>query len=519
MSNASNRRRRQKVKASKGNANSNIQKDSRQQRESNKTLASPAIQAVKQIVELLKPYELSATQRFKTYQIMLGDEAVWSALESRMTSIETAQHRHRLKFDKNSERSVWLKDFIEYNIRTMKRTPRAVAAEKAEMIFNGLAPHEIVTRVEKDYTEYVGHFVLDDLVYIDPLTIDANRPIETADGGRNIKYWRQRRDAFKDTNGTYSKDSLNMDGRGVKQIDSRKVSVSSYAASSSRPLGRSSLDAAYSPWREKVLIQDYLVMGIQKDLAGTPVLEVPAELLSKAAADPNGDEAKTIAQLQIQMGNLHAGDQGFMILPSDPFENASGNTRMYNAKFLGIEGGGKSFNLVEIIEQKKTAIFNVLGASHLITGESGGGSYNLHEGKANVQAHYSKRDNIIIDDCWNKDISPYILKMNNLTNEKISDIPVYEHGEVQPLSADEEGKYIMRTQRFLPLVPEVVNKILSTIGVHDYTVPADATREELLEICALSGVGINNGESEGSSGTGNTQTEVSNSDNNGENAA
>jgi len=513
---AKSKRSRQRARGKARNpSQKTITKESRLQRSSKSLDSTLAIETVRKMVDLLKPWELSPSHKYKTYQLMLRNPDVYSAVESRITGIESAQALPRLVYDKNSERSAFLKDLVEYNIKSMQGTSRSIGREAAEMVVNGVAPFEVSFRREAKYQDYLGYRVLDKINYIDPLTIDSARPFITKGGGQELIFLNQRKDAFKDTIGVRNRVQVGVSGS--VEIDMRKVAMVSYGSTASKPFGTSPLDAVYDTWREIDLVNNLLLVGIQKDLAGTPVLRVPQDLFDQAA-DPNSDAARTIEQLKSHMASLHAGDQTYMILPSDGFaENGTGNL-MYDVSFKGIDGRNKSFELVDILEQKKKTIYTALGAAHLITGENGGGSYNLLEGKANIQAHYSKRDNLLIDEMWNERIIPLILEMNDLTNEKISDIPVYKHGNVQPLSADEKGKFFMRTQRAMPIVPDVVNGLLETMDI-DYRVPENTSTEELLQMCALSGIEVNNGESEGTSGTGNSQAEVTNSDTNGENAA
>lgn len=510
---------RNKGKSNRNQRMKTIQKDTRSQRSASKSIASPAIHSVQRIVQLLKPYELSNTNRFETYQLMIGDEAVWSSVESRMTSIEVAQANFKLKYDKNSERSVFLKEFIEHNLRGMARTMRAVGRECGEMVYNGIALHEPTASVEKS-GEYVGLFTLDDIIYIDPLTIDTIRPYETEEGGRKLKYWRQKKSAFVDTSNQLTlRQAQQFSQTGAVRIDSRKVGVSAYAASQSRPMGTSALDAAYTPWKEKNLIQEYLLVGIQKDLAGTPVLRVPVDLFEKAK-EANSDAAATLAQLQEHMANLHAGDQTFMILPSDAFNDAGSGALQYDVDFKGISGTGKNFDLVSIIEQKKKAIYNVLGASHLITGENGGGSLNMLEGQVGIQAHYSNRDNMIVDDMMNKTVIPFILMLNGMNDEKTKDIPQYCHGDVQPLSVDEVSKALQRTGA-VGLLPKndpiFLNEAYEKMGFL-YRFDEKLSPEEVSKLTgeetSRSGDGMRSGMSNGvGDATGGGDTSTTNSEN------
>ena len=491
-----------------------LQKETREQRMSKSQTATPAIETVRKIVELLKPWELSSSNRFKTYQQMLTDPDIFSSIESRQTAIETAQSNATLEYDENSERSVYLYNWLKHCLANMKSTTRSIGRSASEVVFNGVAPFELSTRLETK-GEFVGTYVIDDVTYIDPLTLDTIKPLEIVEGGRDIKYIRQRADAFKDSSGNIK--SMYFATGNSKDIDFRKVGMVSYGASQSRPLGTSSFDAAYVPWREKNLIQDYLLVGIQKDLAGTPVLRIPNQLFDDAK-DTSSDAYKTIEQLKTQMASLHSGDQAFMILPSDTFSENGSGVQLYDIQFQGVTGNSKNFDLVQIIEQKKKTIYQVLGASHLITGENGGGSYNLQEGKANIQANYAERDNILINEMWNKKFIPLLLRLNGFTDEKTSDIPVYIHGDVQELSIEEWSKGVQRVQKFLPVTPKVANAMLKKLKI-PYKVDPDMPQEEFEELLLMLGVQTREGESEGSSGVGDTQAGGANSSLNADNAA
>jgi hypothetical protein len=150
----------------------------------------------------------------------------------------------------------------------------------------------------------------------------------------------------------------------------------------------------------------------------------------------------------------------------------------------------------------------------MLSGENGGGSYNLLEGQSSIQAHFVELDTMIIDDMWNKQIFPKLMKLNNW-DYKASDMPKWKAGNVQKISADEAGKLVSRTKSILPAHPDVINYVLDMMDV-DYRVPIDTPAEVLREM--LFDIQDNQGEDNGgTSGSGNNAQD--NSDVNNENAA
>lgn len=501
---------RQKKK--KGKTSSN--QTTTEQRASKKQISTAAIEAVRHIVETLKPFELSKSQRNRTFALMLMDDCVFAGFDSRATSIELSQHNGKFKYKKDSPASVELKNFLEFNMKHLDgQTTRSIGRSCAEMITYGWSPHEMVFHKSTN-TEYKDHFTLKKLAYISPLSLDLYEPWRVAAGGNSIEYLRQTAMSFVGSDGTYSGDKIPW--KGFKQIDARYLANCSYSATSTTPYGYSPLEAAYTAWREKQLLQDYLLIGVTRDFSGTPVLRLPSVVLEAAEADPSSPEAQQVAALSSGMQEMHSGDSCFMILPSDAQSETGTGLRDYEIQFLGVDGRAKNFDITDIIEQKKKAIHMVLTTQHLLSGESGGGSYNLHEGQANTSALVSKRDNIVIDEMWNKVVFPKLLRLNSM-DYKTEDLPVWEHGEAQPISLEEASKAFQRMQNYLPVHVDVVNHALRVNKI-PLELPDNLSREELLAMmpAQLSKAGQDNG---GTSGTGDTQSVDAGSDKNNENAA
>ncbi|MCP4324229.1 MAG: hypothetical protein GY787_20710, partial [Alteromonadales bacterium] len=305
------------------------------QRASKKQITSAGIKFIQRQAQQFKAFELGESRRLKTYQLMLQDDAVFSAVNDRIMAIETSQANGKFEYDPNSEESVAIKDFFEYNMsRLVRQTPRSIGSCAAEMLVNGWAPFELVTH--RDIKEYKNNFVLRKLAYIHPLTLDTGQPFVVADGGDEIIKLNQSAAAFMGNDGTYT--GVGQGWTGRKEIDFRRVVYSSYSGTSAQPMGQSPLDAAYIAWREKQLFQDYLAIGVSRDMAGMPLLRIPSEDLADAAADPSGAKAVQISQMIDNMGNMHSGDAPYMVLPSNTQSESGTGALDYYMKFVGVEG-------------------------------------------------------------------------------------------------------------------------------------------------------------------------------------
>lgn len=515
MSHKRNKGNRARNRRAKSNIDKAAPSTTTQQRASKKQFATAAIAAVKQVVESLKPFELSRGQRLRTYQRMMSDDAVFSALDSRLSLIQKSQGKGKFKYNKNSIESVRVKDFFEYNMDNLvDQTVSMIGRTAADHIFNGFAPFETVYEAGTD--EWADKWKLKKLVYINPLTLNPVEPYEISEDGDEILGLRQDFSAFKNSVGhsffTVKGRTDNIDWNG-KFIDWRKVAYCSYSATIAEPFGQSPLDAAYLLWRSKQLLEDLGMTGATRDMAGIPVLRLPSYLLEEAAKDPSSPAAAQVAQISTSMENMHKGDQSFVILPSDAHNEAGSGALEFDFKLLGVDGGNGNFDIDEMIDKKRKAIFTVLASRHLISGEDGGGSYNLHEGQAGIHAHFAARDGQTLDSMWNRQIFPRLLKLNGWKVSK-ADMPVWEGAPTSPISMDESGKYFNRVMRSLPAHPDVVNSLLEKLDI-DYRVPEGTTPTEIREMT----FDFQEESKVGGGDSGTTQSGGQNSDNNAENAS
>jgi hypothetical protein len=490
-------------------------KTTRDQRDASKQYGSAAIEFVRKQINILKPFELSQGQRLRTYQLMLQDDSVATCFNARTMAVAKAQKRGKFKYNTNSEESLRVKRFLEYNLNNLRgQSPLSVGLMASHMIRDGWSPFENVYEAGKG--EWEGMWKLKKLAYIHPLSLDKFSPYVVREGGDSISHLRQLPDAFIGNDGIGSNSFKGTIG-GVKEIPFNWITYSSYSSTDSSPSGNSLFDAAYIPWREKQLLQDLTLIGVQKDMAGMPVLGAPSSLLSAAAENPNGPEARMVEQLKSNLANLHAGDQAYSMIPTDTHSENGNGQRQFELKFLGIEGSGKQFDVVDLVEQRKRAIYNCFSCQNMISGENGGGSYNLLEGQTSLQAHAVELDNMVVDEMWNKQVIPKLLLLNGITLSE-EDIPVWESGDVQEVSMDEYGKAVNRMARLLPAVPAVVNSILDKLGI-PYQVEDNTTPAEIRDMSFEFKEPSKTGSGGGSSGSGDTQAGGSSSDTNSENAA
>lgn len=144
------------------------------------------------------------------------------------------------------------------------------------------------------------------------------------------------------------------------------------------PEGESLLNAIYVIWKYKSLLEEYLTIGVIKDMSGIPVFGIAAEKLAEARADTESDAAKMVSQLEQMAQAMHSGDLNHMVVPIA--YNKDGK-ELYNFKLLGVEGGGKQYNTLDIIKYYNQQILIRFFSDVLSLGSDGSGSYALSDNK------------------------------------------------------------------------------------------------------------------------------------------
>lgn len=321
--------------------------DTKESRQRKTALSTAGIETVRRIVDRLKPYELSQSQRLLTYQAMLQDPDVFTPYFANIVMVEKAFDNYKIEYNRLSEKSKEVSDFMHYCLKVMlKQTPRSVAGLATSFKMNKLALFEKGWSKGVD-EKYEDFWCLSNLSYIDPLTLDTTVPFTIRDDGNAITSLRQKATAFVNSSDDVLHRAKMVDGNFV-HIPANKVCFVSDSGSDVQPFGTSTFDAIYSEWRFKTLIKDVTLTGVTKDFSGTPVLYIPSWLQEGANADPQGWEAQFLSDLQRDMANMHVGDQSYVSLPSDPHET-SNTMKEFEIKFLGVEGGKSFYCLPKVV--------------------------------------------------------------------------------------------------------------------------------------------------------------------------
>ena len=146
------------------------------------------------------------------------------------------------------------------------------------------------------------------------------------------------------------------------------------------PEGKSILRNAYRSWYFKKHIEEIEGIGIERDLAGLPVMKVPAQIMSSNASSA---EQAIYAECKTIIRDIRRDEQEGVIFPSDIDPDT--NQPQYSLELLST-GGTRQFNTNEIINRYDQRIAMTVLADFLMLGHEKVGSFALSSDKTSLFA-------------------------------------------------------------------------------------------------------------------------------------
>jgi hypothetical protein len=198
---------------------------------------------------------------------------------------------------------------------------------------------------------------------------------------------------------------------GTRYMPLAKCLLFRTQADKGNPEGRSCLRNAYRPWYFKSRIEDIEAIGIERDLAGLPVVWVPLRLL---AADASMEEKAALHEFKNLVTNIKRNEQEGVIMPLVLDE--SGN-KLYDLQLLN-SGGQREFDTDKIIMRYNLAIMMSMLADFLSLGHDKVGTQALGSSKIDLFTSALEAWVDMIADQFNSHAIPRLLRINGMNEAK-----------------------------------------------------------------------------------------------------
>jgi hypothetical protein len=194
------------------------------------------------------------------------------------------------------------------------------------------------------------------------------------------------------------------------------------------PEGRSILRNAYRPWYFKKRIEEIEGVGIERDLAGLPFAEVPAEMMREDASEADKATLQSIVDL---VKNVRRDEQEGVVWPQSWDENG---VPQYQFKLMA-SSGTRQFDTDKVITRYDSRIAMVILFDLILLGnDSSTGSFALATTKSGLLQSALSAWLDMMQDVINNYAVPRLFRLNGDHSGKY---PKFRHEEVQqPSLAD-----------------------------------------------------------------------------------
>lgn len=299
---------------------------------------------------------------------------------------------------------------------------------------------------------------------------------------------------------------------GVVEIDRNKFLLFTADATKGNPQGRSLLKPIYLAYKRLELLQDQELLGIAKDLAGIPLIQIPPKYM-----DPNASpEDKAVYDMCKKIvDNLAAGQQRGLVFPkmTDPESKLD----LFSVSLL--ERKGQGADLDPVIRRYQADILVALSVDVIALGQGDGGSFSLADSKTNLLTlALSHRLNEIAE-VLNTDLIPQLFALNGWVDEEL---PKAVPGDVEEVSMEEFSKLVQRVASvgLVEVDRAILNKVREVLGVPPKPADEPVDKENLSTNTSNSGKGMEPGTTgNGTAKIGGKSSGRDNSAANSENAA
>jgi len=203
------------------------------------------------------------------------------------------------------------------------------------------------------------------------------------------------------------------------------------------PEGKSGLRGTYRAWYIVSNLEDIEAIGIERMIAGYPVLYVPKEI-----ADPDEDDEVALAAHEDSCSSLPASERDEnegILLSSERYENGDPK---YELKLVSASGEVPGTN--QVINRYKIAMAVSMLTDFLLLGQGKTGSYNLAETKSRIFGQgISALLDILVEE-MNASVVPDLIAFNPDLFEDLEKPPYFTHGKVETPNLEQLATYLQK---------------------------------------------------------------------------
>lgn len=227
---------------------------------------------------------------------------------------------------------------------------------------------------------------------------------------------------------------------GIHTIPMEKALLFRTKSRKNNPEGRSILRNAYRSWYFKRRIQEIEGIGIERDLAGLPVVHGPEGL--DLWDDTIESNVKARTSLENMVKSIRRDEMEGVVLPHG-----------YELELLS-SGGTRQFDTNAIINRYDTRIAMTVLADFIFLGHSETGSWALSSDKTELFAIAIGAFLDIICETFNRQGIPSLIDINGQHFAGITEYPKMTHGDIEDVDITKVASFIKDMTGIGILVPD-----------------------------------------------------------------
>ena len=389
--------------------------------------------------------QLQGDKAVQTYTEMLDNDAtiggVWFAIEMLMRNTDfQIEPGGESAIDKEAA------DFVESCMYDMEETWPEFLSECLSFLPYGWSYHEIV------YKRRMGK---------------TNSPLTNSKYNDGLVGWRKLPIRAQDTliGWEYKPDSDDLTGMTQQPPpDYKKATIPLWKAlhfktrsRKNNPEGRSIFRNAYRAWYIKKRLEEIESYGMERDLAGFPVLYAPAGI---NIFDPNDEEmVQLLSYAQGLVSGIRRDAMEGIVL-----QNGTPDSPGWKLELLA-SSGKRQFDTNAIIERWDKRIATTVLADFIMLGQQQVGSFALADSKTKIFALAIGAYLEVICEVFNNQAIPRLIDANGDKFKGITDYPHMTHGDIEEVDMVQLSTYIEKLVGVGLLTPdEELEKMLRRAG-------------------------------------------------------
>lgn len=207
------------------------------------------------------------------------------------------------------------------------------------------------------------------------------------------------------------------------------------------PEGSSALRNAYRPWYYKKRLEEFESIGVERDLAGLPMVKVPASYLRAAKGSKEGQMVEAFRKM---VRSIRRNEQEGLVFPRAVDEDTKQD--MFDFELLG-SGGARAFSTDALIQRYETRILMTSLADWIMAGHGtagGSGTYNQNIDKPGIFKTSLNATAMAIADVFNRHAIPKLFAANGWRPDRL---PTLVPTDVNPPDLTQLAQYLASTNQ------------------------------------------------------------------------